>query len=70
MKMKKLFKALNELIDFVVFKLILVLTYFTIPVFLCYTFYNVYHFNLIKILVGALLVVLLIDSNKKIGGKG
>lgn len=67
--MKKLFSSVNKFIDTVVFKIILILTYFSIPVFLCYTFYYVYYFNLTKILVGALLVYLLIDSNRKIGGK-
>lgn len=70
--MKNLFnvlKKINKVADISVYYIIMFLTYFLIPVFLLYvTYYTLFSFNIVKALVGLLIISVFVDSNKKIGG--
>lgn len=66
--MKKFFHKVANFIDMGVLKLILILTYFTLPCLLIYTLYNFYLFNIPKILVGLLITMCFAKLNKGIQG--
>ena len=68
--MKKLFKSLFRFIDILTLKLILILTYFTLPFLLGYTLYYFYFFVISKVLIGLFTTMCFVKINQRIqGGK-
>lgn len=68
--MKKLFRSLIRFIDITTLKLILIMTYFTLPILLGYTLYYLYLFDITKTLLGLTVTMCFVKINQRIqGGK-
>ena len=68
--MNNVFKKLGRMIDIITLKLVLIITYFTLPFLLGYTLYYLYLFVISKVLIGLVTTMCFVKINVAIqGGK-
>lgn len=68
--MNNAFNKLIRFIDILTLKLVLIMTYFTLPFLLGYTLYYLYLFIISKVIIGLLTTMCFVRINQRIqGGK-
>ena len=68
--MNNAFTKIIRFVDILTLKLILILTYFTLPFLLGYTLYYLYLFIVSKVIIGLITTLCFVRINQKIqGGK-